>query len=83
MVDIEHRWLQVYGHSPKTEGEWFFAISAFRHRWEFGLTRDYQELGRDLITSRYYIYAQRVNDEGRAVDKFEFPRKNRWSHVIS
>lgn len=80
-IDIERKWLSLYGYTPKEEGSWFFAWSAFRHKWEFGLSCDWWEDNRDMYKSRYYLYATRFNNEGLRADHYEFPRKNRWSHV--
>lgn len=81
MVDFDKKWLSVYGHSPKGEGQWFFAFQILRKRWEFGVDCDWHEEGRDMIRSRYYLYAQQFNHEGLKLNHYEFPRKNRWTHV--
>lgn len=80
-IDIEKKWLSIYGHSPKSEGTWFFAWSVFRHRWEFGLCNDWWEDGTEMHKSRYYMYATTFDPEGRRKNHYEFPRKNRWTHV--
>lgn len=81
MINVETKWLEICSHSAKEEGSWFFGISAFRHRWEFGFDRDWHEDGAEMVASRYYLYAQRFDRDGLTVRQYEFPRKNRWTHV--
>ena len=78
MIDLETKYLSIYFYTPKDEGSWFIGVSAFRHRWEFGLDRDWW----DCQPSRYYLYAQQFNKAGLKINQYEFPRKNRWAHVI-
>lgn len=78
LIDIEKKCLNIYLEAPWEEGSWFFGISAFRQRWEFGLMRDYDE---GYTPSRYFWYLTRFNHEGLRQKQWEFPRKNRWSHV--
>jgi hypothetical protein len=82
MIDIERKFLEVYAHSPWESGEteWFIGVQAFRKVWEFGLTRDGYEDGRDYVLSRYYVFAHRLKGKKQGT-RLEFPRKNRWSHV--
>lgn len=82
-VDIERKWLSVFGHTPKGEGCWFFAFSVFRHRWEFGFACDWIETEDTMTRSSYYVYTTRFNSEGLRNKHYEFPRKTRWSHVTN
>lgn len=77
-VDIEKKWLDLYIETPKEEDSWFLGASVFRKKYEFGLTRDWDDFSG---YSRYYLYALRFNREGLRADRWEFPRKNRWTHV--
>lgn len=81
MVNIEKKWLSLYGYTPKAEGSYFLGISAFRHRWEIGVTCDCYEEGVHMYRSKYYLYATRLNVEGLRRKHYEFPRRPRWSHV--
>lgn len=81
-IDFDKKYLSIYGHSPKGEGQWFFAFQAFRRRWEFGIDADWHEQGADMVRSRYYLYAQKFDGKSLLRTKqYEFPRKNRWTHV--
>lgn len=39
MIDLEKKYLMVYYTSAKEDGVHFFAMSLFRHKYEFGLER--------------------------------------------
>lgn len=80
-IDHDWKWLSVYAHSPKGEGQWFGALQVFRKKWEFGIDCDWWEDGRDMHRSRYFLYAQKFDNRGLETNKWEFPRKNRWTHV--
>lgn len=77
LIDIKKKWLDLYVETPKEEGSWYLGVSAFRHKYEFGLTRDWEDCG----YSRYYLYALRLQGNGLRDNRWEFPRKNRWTHV--
>lgn len=81
LIDVDRKYLKIYVTDPKEDAQWFIAISGFQHRWEFGLTRDMYEDGRDMMMSRYYLYAQHFNREGLKIKTHQFPRKNRWTRV--
>jgi len=76
-MDIDTKWLKVVAESPRWGGSWFLGVSVFRHRWEFGLDRDWC----NDEYSRYYLYLQHSDKAGALITQYEFPRKNRWTHV--
>lgn len=82
MIDIERKYVEIFVNAPwePTETEWFIGIQLFRKHWEFGLTRDGYEDGRDYVLSKYYVFAHRIKGP-KETKRLEFPRKNRWSHV--
>jgi hypothetical protein len=82
LIDIEHKWLQLFIETPWDEGSWFFGLSVFRHRWEIGFTRDWHKAGRELFASAYYVYLTRFNSDGLRKAHYQIFTENRRSYVI-
>lgn len=85
MIDINRKWLEIFAYTPKEGGQWFVGIQVFRKRWEFGIDQDWMEVGYNMARSRPYLYAQHFHpdeeDVLKRVTTYQFPRKNRWTHV--
>lgn len=56
MIDLEKKYFMAYYTSAKEDGVHFFAVSFFRHRYEFGVEREW--LGDDY--GSYRLYAERL-----------------------
>lgn len=56
MLNLEKKYLQIYYMSAKEDGVHFLAVSVFRHKYEFGLSKEWT--GDNY--GPYQLYLQRL-----------------------